>query len=104
MGGPASVLLDQREARHLLADRDHRDADPDDDQRRDVVALGVWVLLYFTIFLGILRPHRTGDRDLIADLARLKRESRRARPRPIFYVGVVAALAFMVLLLVSRYF
>lgn len=69
----------------------------------NVGAIGVWVLLYYYFFLGVLRPHRTGDRDLVADLARLKRESRRARPRPIFYLGVAAALFFMILLLISRY-
>jgi len=69
----------------------------------NVGAIGVWVLLYFYFFVGVLRPHRTGDRDLVADLARLKRESRRARPRLIFYVGVAAAIGFMVLLMLSRY-
>jgi hypothetical protein len=69
----------------------------------NIGAIGVWVLLYVYFFLGVLRPHRTGDRDLVADLTRLRREARRARPRPIFYVGVIAALGFMVLLLVSRY-
>jgi hypothetical protein len=69
----------------------------------NIGAVGAWVLIYFSFFLGALRHHRTGDRDLIADLTRLRREARRARPRPVFYVGVVAALGFMVLLLLSRY-
>ncbi len=68
----------------------------------NLAAIGVWVLMYSTFFLGTLRPHRTGDRDLVADLARLRRDARRAKPRPLFYVGVVAALAFMLLLLISQ--
>jgi hypothetical protein len=69
----------------------------------NIGALGVWVLLYFYFFLGVLQPHRTGDRDLVTELTRLRREAKRARPRASFYIGVVVALGFMAVLLASRY-
>lgn len=65
-------------------------------------AVGFWILSYFWFFLGVLRPHRTGDRDLLADLEQIRRQSRRARPRPQFYVGVGFALILMVALLILR--
>jgi len=66
--------------------------------------LGAWLLLYAYMFLGILKPHRTGDRDLIVELARTRSEIKRGRPRPVFYIGVAGALGFMLLLMLSRYF
>jgi len=66
--------------------------------------VGAWLLLYFYMFLGILKPHRTGDRDLVVELSRIRGEAKRGRPRPIFYVGVVGALGFMLLLMLSRFF
>jgi len=68
----------------------------------NLAALALWVLLYWSVFMGTLRPHRTGDRDLVFALSALRSESRRGRPRPVFYVGVVAALVFMLLLLATR--
>lgn len=65
-------------------------------------AIGFWVLLYGWFFLGVLRQHRTGDSQLVAELAQLRRETRRARPRPQFYLGVAAALALMIALLLRR--
>jgi hypothetical protein len=66
--------------------------------------LALWLGLFIWVFLGILRPHRVGDRDLAVELAMLRSEAKRGRPRPVFYVGVVTALAFMMLLLALRYF
>lgn len=65
-------------------------------------AIAFWVAIYAGIFLGVLRRHRTGDRDLVGALERLKRETRRARPRPQFYLGVAVALGLMVALLLMR--
>ena len=67
-------------------------------------AIAFWVAIYAGIFLGVLRRHRTGDRDLVTTLERLKRETRRARPRPQFYLGVAVALGLMVALLLMRGF
>jgi hypothetical protein len=64
--------------------------------------IGLWLGLYAWVFLGIVRPHRTGDRDLIVELAMLRSQTRRGRPRGVFYVGVVTALVFMLLLLALR--
>jgi hypothetical protein len=66
-------------------------------------ALGLWLGLFVWVFLGILKPHRIGDRDIAVDLALLRSEARRGRPRASFYVAVALALAFMLLLLVMRY-
>jgi hypothetical protein len=66
-------------------------------------ALAFWVLLYMWFFLGVLRPHRTGDRDLVVGLERLRAEARRGRPRPSFYLGVGLALGLMFLLLLMRH-
>ena len=66
-------------------------------------AVGFWVLAYFWFFLGVLRPHRTGDRDLLADLELIRRQTGRARPRPQFYLGVACALILMITLLVLRH-
>jgi hypothetical protein len=69
----------------------------------NLAALAVWVGLYEVFFLGVLRPHRTGDRELIAELSDLRRQARRRRPRPSFYVGVVVAIGLMLLLLALRH-
>ena len=65
--------------------------------------IAVWLLIFVYIFLGIMIPHRTGDRDLVADLARTRKEAKRGRPGPMFYFGVASALALMVLLMATRY-
>ena len=65
-------------------------------------AVGFWLAIYAGFFLGVLRRHRTGDRDLVSSLERLKRETRHARPRPQFYLGVALALGLMVVLLLTR--
>jgi predicted membrane channel-forming protein YqfA (hemolysin III family) len=61
----------------------------------NLTAVGFWVYLYSTMFLGVLRPHRTGDRKLVADLARIRAEARRGRPGFAFYVGVFTAVGFL---------
>ncbi len=66
-------------------------------------AVGFWVLAYLWFFLGVLRPHRTGDRELLADLEQMRRQSQRARPRPQFYLGVACALILMITLLLLRH-
>lgn len=65
--------------------------------------MGVWVMLYFKYFVGLLKLHRTGDRALMTELGRIKQQARRGTPRPRFYVAVVCALAFMGVLVVLRY-
>ncbi len=70
----------------------------------NLAIVGAWVLIYSNMFLGVLKPHRTGDRDLVVDLARTRSEIKRGRPRPVFYLGVAGALGFMLLLMLSRYF
>lgn len=70
----------------------------------NVLVVGAWLALFFYVFLGVMSPHRTGDRDLVAELGRMKADAKRGRPRPVFYAAVVLALAFMLLLMLTRYY
>ncbi len=70
-----------------------------------VLNLGVivaWVAVFNYFILDILKHHRTGDRALIADLSAIRVQAKRGKPRPVFFVGVACALAFMLLLFVGR--
>jgi hypothetical protein len=69
----------------------------------NVGVLALWLGLFGTHFLGLLKLHRTGDRPLLGELERLRLETRRATPRPAFYAAVVCALGFMLLLVLLRY-
>lgn len=64
--------------------------------------LVLWAGLFYAYFFGLLRAHRSGDRELVAELERLAQGGRRG-PRPTFYLAVACALALMGLLLVLRY-
>ncbi len=68
-----------------------------------VGVIALWLVIFHVAFLGVLRPHRTGDRDLLTTLAQAKADARTGRPRTPFYVGVVAALAGMLVLLLLRH-
>jgi hypothetical protein len=68
----------------------------------NIGAVGFWILLFLFVWMGILRPHRTGDRDLTSALMRLRIEARLGRPRPAFYFGVIVAVIAMGLLLLSK--
>lgn len=70
----------------------------------DLLVIALWLVLYSYVFLGVLKPHRTGDRDLAGQLSRLRADARRGRPRPAFYVAMAVALGLMAILLWSRYF
>lgn len=67
-----------------------------------LLVLGAWGLLYYFFFFGALKRHRTGDRDLLTDLALLRRRARRGKPGLVFYLGVTLALGLMFLLLALR--
>ena len=66
-------------------------------------AIGMWVVLYTYVFIGILRHHRTGDRILLADLGRLRADARRGKLRISFYLGVLFSVGFMLFLVFWRY-
>ena len=68
-----------------------------------VGAIGLWLGIYHYAFLGVLRPHRTGDRDLIAALGRARAEAKTGKPRGRFYVAVAAALGAMIALVLLRH-
>jgi len=68
----------------------------------DLGAVLLWLLVFSIGFVGPLRSHRTGDKELIADLERLRTWARRPAPTLSFYVGVVCALGLMALLLTLR--
>jgi hypothetical protein len=67
-----------------------------------LAGVGVWLVLWDRAFVGPLRHHRTGDKELVAELDRLRHDARQATPRLGFYVGVVVALALMALLVFMR--
>ncbi len=65
--------------------------------------LGLWMLLFSWAFVGVLKRHRTGDPELIAELAQLRKGARRGAPRPLFYFWVTLALGLMGALVFLRY-
>jgi hypothetical protein len=68
-----------------------------------VGAIVLWLGIYHYALLGVLRPHRTGDRDLVTTLALEAKEAKRGRPRTSFYLAVALALAAMTLLIAMRH-
>jgi hypothetical protein len=66
-------------------------------------AIVLWLGIYHYAFLGVLRPHRTGDRDLVGKLAQARADAKAGRPRPRFYIAVALALAAMASLILLRH-
>jgi hypothetical protein len=66
-------------------------------------AIVLWLGIYHYAFLGVLRPHRTGDRDLVEALTRARSDAKTGKPRPRFYVAVAIALAAMLTLILLRH-
>jgi len=66
-------------------------------------AIVLWLGIYHYAFLGVLRPHRTGDRDLVAALAGARSDAKAGKPRRRFYVSVALALAAMAVLIALRH-
>lgn len=67
-----------------------------------VGAIVLWLAIFHYAFLGVLRPHRTGDRDLVTKLARARADAKSGRPRLRFYIAVGLALVSMLLLIALR--
>jgi hypothetical protein len=68
-----------------------------------VGAIVLWLGIYHYAFLGVLRPHRTGDRDLVTALAQARSDAKAGKPRPRFYVSVALALGAMAILILLRH-
>ncbi|HEY4060141.1 MAG TPA: hypothetical protein VGM39_26185 [Kofleriaceae bacterium] len=68
-----------------------------------VGAIALWLGIFHYAFLGVLRPHRTGDRDLVVTLAQTKADSKTGKPRSRFYLAVAIALAAMASLILIRH-
>jgi len=66
-------------------------------------AIVLWLGIYHYAFLGVLRPHRTGDRDLVTLLAKARTDAKIGKPRIRFYLSVAIALLAMVTLIYSRH-
>ena len=66
-------------------------------------AIVLWLGIYHYALLGVLRPHRTGDRDLVGKLAQARADAKAGRPRPRFYIAVALALAAMASLILLRH-
>jgi len=68
-----------------------------------VGAIALWLGIYHYAFLGVLRPHRTGDRDLVAALGQARADAKTGKPRPRFYIAVALALGAMLTLILLRH-
>jgi len=68
-----------------------------------VGAIALWLGIYHYAFLGVLRPHRTGDRDLVTALAQARADAKTGKPRPRFYIAVAIALVAMASLILLRH-
>ena len=68
-----------------------------------VGAIALWLGIYLYAFLGVLRPHRTGDRDLVVTLAQARADAKSGKPRARFYLAVALALAAMAMLVLLRH-
>jgi hypothetical protein len=66
-------------------------------------AIVLWLGIFHYAFLGVLRPHRTGDRDLVIVLGQARSDAKAGKPRPRFYVSVALALAAMAALILLRH-
>jgi hypothetical protein len=66
-------------------------------------AIALWLGIYHYAFLGVLRPHRTGDRDLVAALGQARTDAKTGKPRPRFYLSVALALIAMATLILLRH-
>ena len=66
-------------------------------------AIVLWLGIYHYAFLGALRPHRTGDRDLVNKLGRMRAEAKTGKPRTRFYLAVGFALVAMLSLILLRH-
>jgi hypothetical protein len=66
-------------------------------------AIVLWLGIYHYAFLGALRPHRTGDRDLVTALAQARADAKSGKPRGRFYVAVGLALGAMLVLILLRH-
>src|SRR5688572_11174400 len=68
-----------------------------------VGAIVLWLGIYHYAFLGALRPHRTGDRDLVGALAQARADAKAGKPRGRFYLAVSFALGAMIVLILLRH-
>ena len=68
-----------------------------------VGAIALYLGVYHYLFLGVLRPHRTGDRDIVVALAQAQTEAKVGKPRARFYIGVMIALVAMFVLILARH-
>jgi hypothetical protein len=66
-------------------------------------AIVLWLAIYHYAFLGALRPHRTGDRDLVGALAQARADAKAGKPRGRFYLSVGLALGAMLVLILLRH-
>jgi hypothetical protein len=66
-------------------------------------AIVLWLGIYHYAFLGVLRPHRTGDRDLVTALGQARTDAKTGKPRPRFYLSVALALIAMATLILLRH-
>lgn len=65
--------------------------------------LALWLGLFAVYFVGVLYPHRSGDKDLVRDLARWSAETKRPSTRRAFTLTALLVLALLGQVLYLRY-
>ncbi len=68
-----------------------------------VGVVAAWLVIFHYVFLGVLRPHRTGDRDVVVALAQARVDAKAGKPRARFYLAVAIALGAMATLIALRH-
>ena len=63
----------------------------------NVIAIGIWLLVYSKYILAPIKQHRTGDKPLRRELSAMRQRARRGNPHLMSYVGGVMALVLMAL-------
>lgn len=63
----------------------------------NVIAIGIWLLVFANYILAPIKQHRTGDKLLRQELATMRRRSAAGSPHLLSYLGGVMALVLMAL-------
>jgi hypothetical protein len=63
----------------------------------NVIAIGIWLLVFANYILAPIKQHRTGDKQLRQEISGMRRRAALGSPHPLSYIGGVMALLLMTL-------
>ncbi len=63
----------------------------------NIIAIGIWLLVYANFILAPVKQHRTGDKPLRRELAGMRQRAKQGSPHLASYFGGVMALVLMAL-------